>query len=164
MCEIETGQVSCEASSLMYQVFARKLIRPFGDFTQKDIINEITAINTVCIETSHENIVRVFRHGELTPSSSYYFIDMELCDMNLEQYLSGSYNPLVVFGLMGRVRPENSQEEAKLQITWDIITQIAEGLDYVHSHNLVHRDLKPRNGTFNAGTVFILSPLFSRSM
>ena len=61
------------------QVFARKLIRPFGGSVDHDTIaNEVRAIEDVCTK-SHPNIIAVFRHGLLRPQHSVYFIDMELC-------------------------------------------------------------------------------------
>lgn len=29
---------------------------------------------------------------------------------------------------------------------WNIVMQVANGLAFIHHHNEVHRDLKPRNG------------------
>jgi serine/threonine protein kinase len=95
-------------------------------------MNEVRAIDKLCKER-HENIVAVFGHGWL--NSSYYYFDMELCDVNLEHYISGKQGSAIV-------EPYNNTK------VWDIITQITAGLDFIHNHAEVHRDLKPRNGQF----------------
>src|SRR5271155_628620 len=61
-------------------------MRPFYDTTKEDIDNEINAITNLCTKAAHKNIVTVLRHGWLK-SSPYYFIDMELCDINLETFI-----------------------------------------------------------------------------
>ena len=110
------------------QVFARKLIRPFAAVTRKDIMNEVRAIDKVCKEKS-PHIVTILSHGWL--NSSYYYFDMELCDLNLEQYISGMHNCSIVYDY---------------KKVGSIFKQITLGLDYIHQHGEVHRDLKPRNG------------------
>lgn len=32
---------------------------------------------------------------------------------------------------------------------WDILEQIASGVQFIHNHRQVHRDLKPQNGTIS---------------
>lgn len=122
------------------QLFARKLIRPFADFTKSELRNELRAVEKICTK-NHRNIVTVFKHGHLS-NSHYFHIDMELCHMNLEDYLkreqvSTSNNRLPIFSI------------------WTIMKDIASGLSFIHSSNEVHRDLKPPNGK----TRFILGSL-----
>ena len=74
----------------------------------------------------------VTRHGWL--NSSYYFFDMELCNLNLEEYIRGSAKKSIV-------------EEAPKDSIFGIIREIASGLEFIHCHSEVHRDLKPRNGS-----------------
>jgi len=82
---------------------------------------------------NHENIVRyhttwIELYGEenIVPT---LFIQMELCPSNLRMYLekrnySGELDPVVE-----RVR----------------FRQIVSGVRYIHSHNIIHRDLNPTN-------------------
>ena len=38
---------------------------------------------------SHKNIICVFEHGQLN-GTAFYFIDMDLCDFTLYEYLRGA--------------------------------------------------------------------------
>ena len=104
-------------------------MRPFYDTTKEDIDNEINAITKLCTTGAHGNIVVVLRHGWLK-SSPYYFIDMELCDKSLEQYIQTS--------------------KVEIDGIWRIMGDITNGVAFIHSHKEVHRDLKPRNSTLSS--------------
>lgn len=88
---------------------------------------------------THGNIIEVFTHGKF-PDSSYSFIDMELCDVNLDEFIKGSRS----FGCVHALTPEFRAMEI-----WNIMKQIANGLVFIHENNEIHRDLKPTNGLTN---------------
>src|SRR5271170_5982590 len=73
------------------QVFARKIIRVFGGVTEKDILNEVRAVEKLCKPGTHKNIVCVFRQGWLLPS--YYYLDMEFCDLDLDCWIQRRWTP-----------------------------------------------------------------------
>jgi len=57
-----------------------------GDISEDDIRNEMRAVAKLCMtQNTHRNIVSVFDYGPLSPF--LYFIDMELCDLNLERWI-----------------------------------------------------------------------------
>jgi len=87
---------------------------------------------------SHPNVVQVLRHGWLPPKPSHYYIDMELCSGNLADYI---VNPSFT-----RMDPSCGSEALCSEIV-PILEDIARGLEYLHFHNQVHRDLKPQNST-----------------
>jgi serine/threonine protein kinase len=130
------------------KIFARKIVRAFGDFRQEDVDNEIRALNKLC-SSNAPNLVKVFKHGML-PDSPYYHIDMEMCEVNLDDYIQG-------------LRPPVSQERVSTPIAvpevWQIMGDISCGLSFVHSLGEVHRDLKPRNG--NLQRIFLIQVLYS---
>ena len=85
----------------------------------------------LCQRDSHPHMVAVFRQGEVT-DSAYYYIDMELCDSNLDKFM--------------RDHRPSSSSPIQLPLVWNIIVQITSGLAFIHEHGEVHRDIKPRNG------------------
>ena len=101
------------------------------------------AINKLC-KSSHPNIIEVYQHGQLKPSTAFYFIDMELCDFNLEAYATGrSATPLESWEAI------RSQGRVSVSVI-NIMLQILDGLVFVHDHNEVHRDLNPQNGDYQS--------------
>ena len=88
------------------------------------------------------HIIAILQHGKLKRQKRYYFIDMELCDFNLEGYRLGkSISSLEAWETI------RSQGRVKY-CTIDIMKQIVEGLVFIHAHEEVHRDLTPQNGKF----------------
>lgn len=109
-------------------------MRPFGLVTRNDITNEARAVSKLCSPGTHTNIVEVFRHERLPFYSPYYYLDMEYCQMNLEEFIDRMNSIDWRLSVVNTVR------------TLQIVVQILNGVAYIHDHNEVHRDLKPRNG------------------
>ena len=99
----------------------------------------------------HGNIIRILGHGWLPKPHSYFYIDMDLCDSNLHDYIHGTRivlneeasfrdhaNPVYV--------PRECDFLVKLRNACTIVTHISDGLQFIHENGHVHRDLKPRNG------------------
>jgi serine/threonine protein kinase len=109
---------------------------------QRSIRKEVEAIKKLCGPDTHVNIIQVLDHGHLS-NPIFYFIDMELCDLNLHDYIHGSTPP----NLSGSVPyfSRGDRVESSLQI-WIVMSQIASGVEYIHRQHQVHRDIKPANG------------------
>lgn len=118
------------------QVFARKLIHLFRLDASPVVANEVRAIRKLCNGT-HENIIEVFDIGEF-PDRSYTFIDMELCDVNLDEYNKAIWKVDIVH----RIEPDLRA----LQV-WNIMKQIANALAFLHRKREIHRDVKPQNSS-----------------
>jgi len=124
---------------------ARKIIRLGGHISENDIKNEMRAVAKLCMTAkTHKNIVSVFEYGQL--SSFLYFIDMELCDLNLEQWIYRAWDddtpkkfPHLTVELSAR---------ARIGHVWDIMEDITRAVAFIHKECEIHRDLKPSNGLY----------------
>jgi serine/threonine protein kinase len=110
---------------------------------EKEIQNEVRVINKLGANGGHQNIINVLGHGWL--NDRYYF-DMELCIFNLEDYIVS--NSRETFSLPKYLSPSAMKDEQGCLSLWGIISQITNGLTYIHIQHELHRDLKPRNSTF----------------
>ena len=113
----------------------------------------------------HENIIGISDHGWLKGSLNVYFIDMELANFTLADYMrhlrdnsSSSLNIETTRPLSPVFVQGDYSFTEKMQNMWTIGVHIAQGLEFMHSHKHVHRDLKPSNG---AGFVFHILILLS---
>lgn len=122
-------------------------------WTAEDMKNEICAIDTLCRDSGHKNLVKVISHGWLQFSNqnsldSYYF-DMELCDYSLEDYIYGTHRPVsasVQAANAGRLGDVLEEQKRRLTETVKIMKQICAAVEFIHNCVRVHRDLNPRNG------------------
>lgn len=104
-------------------------------------------IEKLCKGGGHPNIVVVLKHGWLNLNENY-FVDMELCAINLEDYIRKDFK--TVLGLSQYLDPLSATDEVggwmSCLTLWGIMRQITSGLEFIHNHRELHRDLKPRNG------------------
>ena len=121
----------------MEQQFARKLVHIPGIDT-KVIENEVEAILKLCRDGGHLHIVTVMRIGDIPP---FLFIDMELCDLNLADYIYCTKDRASVPTYFIK---DQSPPMKSCQI-WNVMLQIAKGVEFLHVRKMVHRDLKPLN-------------------
>jgi serine/threonine protein kinase len=91
------------------------------------------AMTVLCGKDTHKNIVSVLKFGQFS-DSLIYFIDMELCDATLKDYISGR----------GEAQRYNWPDS--VSYLWEVMGDIASGLEFIHSKGWVHRDLKPYHG------------------
>ena len=80
---------------------------------------------TICVGMRHKNIVQTFEHGLTTQKEPY--LVMELVDG---------------MGLNFLIETRSPQLEGH---RIDILTQFANGLEFIHNHGFLHRDVCPRN-------------------
>ena len=126
----------------MEQAFARKLLH-IPHIPWEEIEYEAQAIIKICGKGSHSHIVEVLKLGELR-NTDYYFIDMELCDLNLAEYIHRATPQGPSESIPSFIK--NAPPPLKAQQIWNIMRQIASGIKYMHTLKVVHRDLKPANG------------------
>jgi serine/threonine protein kinase len=118
------------------------LVRLGGGNTLEEILNEERAVVKLS-QSGVKNIVAVLQFGFLENSPNYYFLDMELCDINLGSYILGEL-PTEIHASF------NVDASNRMVQVWKIMLDICNGVKFIHDHQEVHRDLKPNNGTYQA--------------
>ena len=116
-----------EPVPLTIRFFARKLM----NFSENDILNEVQTIEKLCKQPCHDNIVGIYRHAQL---EGWYFIDMELCNFNLWQYI---YEPDTLNGV----------PMLDMRTMLKIMRDVTRGLAFIHENKKIHHDIKPQNST-----------------
>lgn len=109
--------------------------------TQADIQSEHEKLNAFCMQRTHKNLVSVFRDGCLKMFSTeqqlpFYYIDMELGEESLSQYIANRYNS------------GGSDDGISNREVWSIVQQIASGTKYLHSKDIFDAYLKPDNSIY----------------
>lgn len=112
------------------------------DEIMEEIKNETRMIDKVAAGGGNTNLIRVLKHAWL--NDERYYIDMEMCILNLEDYILGDFKS--VFGISKYLDPHSTKCDLGCLSLWAILQSIANGLAFIHSHGELHRDLKPRNG------------------
>jgi len=116
-------------------------MRPMGDITSEHIENEIRAAVKLCRPGAHNNIVAVLDIGEI-PMTSFFFLDMELCDLSLDAYIYQRWTARIRDKVPAFVRESPLEQVTEVG---QIMTDMTNAVEYIHSHGEIHRDLKPHN-------------------
>ena len=120
----------------------------------------------------HANIIHILKHGWLKGEGSVYYLDMELADFSLKDYIDDLYGKTNSANFaVPSVPPsppvlvqKNSLIIDRLHNVCTISSHILSGLEFLHEQNQVHRDVKPDNGTVhNHSSVDSSSLLSSRT-
>ena len=145
-----SGEVHRPNFLIYRQAFARKIVREIGQVSKSDIENEARVVRLLMEHGGHQNIVTILAHG-FNAAFDGYFIDMELCDMTLKDYidylaLSRELPLEATPSLAPSVVRLDCSQLLKMCNIWTICAHIAAGLDFMHLRHQTHRDLKPCNG------------------
>jgi serine/threonine protein kinase len=104
--------------------------------------------------------VSAFGHGWL--DENRYFFDMEICTLNLDDYIYGGLKS--VYGIEKFFDPDSHiKDELGCLSFLGIIGQITNGLQFIHSNGELHRDLKPRNSNRRGIAALIVVLLSART-
>ena len=111
-------------------------------------LSEISNGKQFSSKTSGREIIRILNYGWLRNPYSYLYIDMELWDVNLHTYVHGERPDFKLDDWQEIYVPKDASLMIRFRNTLIIMKQISDGLKFIHDKGHVHRDLKPRNGTF----------------
>lgn len=121
--------------TLQGPLFARKIIVATGWVTKEEIDNHVRIVSKLCF-SGNRNIVKAFSQG-YNPENSLYFLDMELCNGTLFDYINGVER--------WEGKSDGMTPEQKLSEMWNIMRQLSDAVRFIHSCKEVHRDIKPPN-------------------
>jgi serine/threonine protein kinase len=80
----------------------------------------------------------------------YHFLDMELCDLNLEKFIEYDWKESSAKRISGSlVNVVEVLPILRLLQIREIMKDMTRGLAYIHSRKEIHRDLTPRNGNLS---------------
>ncbi|KAK4172723.1 putative serine/threonine kinase [Triangularia setosa] len=99
--------------------------------------HEIASQETKLLRESDDNY-NVIRYFAQQQRASFLYIALELCEASLADVITKPYNHLEL-ARAGEVHMTN------------VLLQIANGINHLHSLRIVHRDLKPQNILVNMG-------------
>jgi serine/threonine protein kinase len=147
------------------EVFARKIFR-VNRAIEEEVRVEAANLKILLRCGKHPHIINVFLYGWLKGVAKSYFMDMELADFSLCDYIKYFFQDVPLPNISIPSSPSagvspsnpsifnralserNCSIKQRLQTIWTIGLHICNGLKFMHDSGLVHRDLKPQNGKF----------------
>lgn len=108
---------------------------------------QVALLNEMMVNGETHNEQELFMNNQRL--SAVLYIQMELCGINLRQYLdkrnSAIYNNMTSSPSSDFDIFQDIDEDLEL----NHFSQILEGVKYIHTQNMIHRDLKPQNILFS---------------
>jgi serine/threonine protein kinase len=118
-------------------------------------------VRKLCDPGTHRNIVSVFNRGKI-PGQMIWFLDMERCDLNLEVYILRQWTPRLHRTVPFLTGIDICPTSEKINQVGEIIEDIVKGVGFIHSQQMIHRDLKPRNSIRILSQELTILVLYSR--
>jgi serine/threonine protein kinase len=109
------------------------------------VLNELRVAMKLCASDYDGHIVTLLNQGQLS-NSSYFYLDMELCDFNLENYIQQQWEQSMQEKIPCFTNDDMLGSQLKIAQIWNIMTDLSSGVAFIHLKGEIHRDLKPRNG------------------
>ena len=126
------GKLKDPVTELEQDVAIKRLVKPPGTKTTSYIINEITTLR----QLSHINIVRYLSSEKI---SGFILIVLELCKGSLINVIETKRD------VSNCLFSSTFKKVCQWSFKKHLLKDIAKGLEYIHIHNRIHRNLKPQN-------------------
>lgn len=111
-----------------------------------ELIRREESVLRKLFDGTHPNVIHVSNLGYFN-FSPFYFIDMEACALNLRDYLIPASERTSSTAGLPSITTDHLSHSRSI-IIWDIMSQIASGLSYIHDSHQIHLAVKPSNSTF----------------
>lgn len=92
-----------------------------------------------------ENIITTFGYGRLDRRGMLYYVDMEICLCNLNDFIESGGRSILGIDTFLNAHGTDSEDVSKCLSMWRIMNDISRGVHFLHATHLIHRDIKPRN-------------------
>ncbi|GAM26444.1 hypothetical protein SAMD00019534_096190 [Acytostelium subglobosum LB1] len=112
-------------------VAVKQMQKAFNSLISKEI--------QVLIQLTDSNCPNIVRYIDQEEDDMFVYLGITLCDLSLQELVEDSRH----HHLLASLRQEQ------------MISDIVEGVRFLHSHNIVHNDLNPRNILFKDGHLLI---------
>lgn len=113
----------------------------------QESVRNLRELRFLRLLNSHPNIVKIVDVLKPMPNSRYIYIVLERMQTDLFRFIQ-------------RVREKN-EFSLSFQVIQTIMYQLFKGLDYLHAHGIIHRDVKSANVLISIKDMDITSPAFS---
>lgn len=98
--------------------------------------------NAIC---TFEEIEKIRIHAQHHPKWATLYIQMALCQSTLKQWLEKRNETVSEVDDKGKKALMPIRSSMKNEPVLEILKQLLSGLEYIHSKNIVHHDIKPSN-------------------
>lgn len=105
----------------------------------EDIQQELRAVDSLCRYEPHRNIVAVTKYGRLD-FGSFYFLDTELCDLNLDNYIYRQWTSTMHQDVTYFTTEPSSH--MRMGHIWKIMEDVNNGVAFIHQRKQIHETTK----------------------